>query len=262
MFGDVYVIENMITGEEYVGQTRKPVEKRMYYHRRNAEKGVDFHLYRSMRKYGTENFLYYSLIKCHVDDLDEMERHYIFELDTYRNGMNMTEGGGDNPMYNPEVQDKLGKKMSVIMNEKIRNGEHVSQRPEVKEKLRKYQKDKVDLGEHIFQDPIFQQRNSQHRKELAKEGNLPSQQPETKAKHRATKDKNFYEKRKHVFDTYHKYIGTKTQTEIGKMIGHCDGTTIIRFKRKDWWKQLEKERQNEFEKSKEMDAKKIGREKA
>ena len=91
--GYIYKITNVLTGKIYVGQTAGTIEHRFKEHKRNAERGEIYYLYRAMRKYGEENFEIQELENCNNNDLDEREQYWISFLDSYKNGYNMTLGG-------------------------------------------------------------------------------------------------------------------------------------------------------------------------
>ena len=87
-----------------------------------------------MRKYGVENF-YVELLEevSENDSLDEREIYWISFYDSITpNGYNMISGGNkfkdDNPMYHPEIKEKVAKHLVGDLNP--------SKRPEVKEKIR------------------------------------------------------------------------------------------------------------------------------
>ena len=97
--GFIYKITNTINGKVYIGQTIRDINCRWSEHLRHAYNQNDHeyetHLYRSMRKYGKENFSIQQIEKCNIEDLDERE---IFWIDFYRSydenyGYNMTLGG-------------------------------------------------------------------------------------------------------------------------------------------------------------------------
>ena len=74
MKGEIYVIFNSVNNKPYVGITIQGYLKRFKKHKECAKRGVDYALYRAMRKYGIEKF-------------------WIKELDSKRHGYNMTSGG-------------------------------------------------------------------------------------------------------------------------------------------------------------------------
>ena len=94
----IYKIENLINGKVYIGQSRN-IEKRWTAHRtrpfnQNA-KQYDSPLYRSIRKYGLENFSFVVLEQTSIEDLDDREKYWIEHYDSHNkeNGYNLTDGG-------------------------------------------------------------------------------------------------------------------------------------------------------------------------
>lgn len=336
-FGYIYILLNLITGEEYVGQTTKSLEDRLKGHKKAAKYGKKSHLYNSIRKHGPENFVGYILHKCHLDDLNEMEQHYIFELDTYRNGLNSTQGGEDNPMNNPENVAK----MTESIKELYKDPQHLKiikearNKEETVEKLKKtlddrhgekrreivdfYYKNKDELTIHEIAQrlgyktgsTIISFKSKQWWKDLEQQKCLEEKTVRTQWKekreltfdiyykyigeltqdsiaekagvtsaqicvwksenwwkdlkdqrgidideklaHKRAVDKSKHERRKYIFDTYHQLIGSKTEKEIGKILGFADGQIFTRYKKLHWWNQMEKdqgiERKNAYTES-------------
>ena len=92
----IYKITNKINGKSYIGLSGDiPIrwnEHRCHY------KTIDNVLYRAMRKYGIENFIFEILENCPKQKLGEREKFYIRKYRTYIgfedcNGYNMTLGG-------------------------------------------------------------------------------------------------------------------------------------------------------------------------
>ena len=89
----VYKVTNKITEKVYIGITKHSLD-----HRRKSHEGNRFHrnyhFYRSMRKHGTDAFVW-EVIET-VDTWEqaiEREMYYINEYGSYVNGYNMTKGG-------------------------------------------------------------------------------------------------------------------------------------------------------------------------
>jgi len=101
----IYKIVNQVNGKFYVGKTTKSIEERFAKHRYNHS-GGNTYLYRSMRKYGFENFLIEVLE--HVNhDLDEREKFWIRAL---KPEYNMTEGGdGGDTSSSPNFLEAIAK---------------------------------------------------------------------------------------------------------------------------------------------------------
>ena len=96
MLGRIYLITNAVNGKKYVGQTIKPIEKRLKEHVKAAfvenRKAI---ICSAIRKYGKDNFSIVCLQdNILVDDLDVTEQYWIKHYDTFGdNGYNATTGG-------------------------------------------------------------------------------------------------------------------------------------------------------------------------
>lgn len=86
----IYRITNVVTGDFYIGKTKNTVEKRWCMHKRNAGRGIETHFYRSIRKYGVENFKVDILEDCDSICDNEKEKYWIKKL---KPQYNMTAGG-------------------------------------------------------------------------------------------------------------------------------------------------------------------------
>lgn len=94
----IYKIENLVNGKIYIGQSTN-IEKRWTAHRtrpfnQNSNQ-YDSPLYRSIRKYGLENFSFVVLEETSIEDLDNREKYWIeyYESNNKKNGYNLTDGG-------------------------------------------------------------------------------------------------------------------------------------------------------------------------
>ena len=92
----IYKIENLVNKKVYIGQS-KNIEKRWLNHKSDAFNSIshsyDYPLYKAIRKYGLENFDFVVLEECLVEELNEKERQYIQQYDSFFNGYNLTLGG-------------------------------------------------------------------------------------------------------------------------------------------------------------------------
>ena len=94
----IYKIENLINGKIYIGQSRN-IEKRWTAHRtrpfNHNSNQYDHPLYRSIRKYGLENFSFVVLEQTSIENLDDREKYWIEYYDSHNkeNGYNLTDGG-------------------------------------------------------------------------------------------------------------------------------------------------------------------------
>lgn len=92
----IYKITNTITGESYIGQSVK-IEQRIKKHKQVSQTPSDHSyenpLYRAMRKYGQQNFIFEVIEQCNVSELNDRERYWIKFYDTFYHGYNLTLGG-------------------------------------------------------------------------------------------------------------------------------------------------------------------------
>lgn len=94
----IYKIENLLNGKIYIGQSIQ-IEKRFEQHKKTAyarkDRNYNNLIYKAIRKYGLENFAF-EIIEEVPDnqDLDEREIYWISYYNSYKNGYNMTPGGG------------------------------------------------------------------------------------------------------------------------------------------------------------------------
>jgi len=100
--GHIYKVTNKITNKIYIGETLNTIEKRFYQHCKDAfnETYKNYYFYRSIRKYGIENFEITELQTVYNSDrrllkkqILEIEENYIKEYDSFNNGYNSNSGG-------------------------------------------------------------------------------------------------------------------------------------------------------------------------
>ena len=130
----IYKITNNINKKVYIGQSID-IKRRWRGHKSTATNPNDecynLPLYRAIRKYGIENFIFEVLEECNVSELNEKERFYIQKYNSYFNGYNLTLGGDSSRVkLAPEIvkgiisdlenteltQVEIGKKWSVHEN--------------------------------------------------------------------------------------------------------------------------------------------------
>lgn len=135
----IYKVTNLVNGKIYIGKDSK--NKKNYF-------GSGILIKKAIEKYGKENFKKEIIEYCkNGKELNDKETFWIKKLKSYNLsiGYNLTFGGDGfshgilNPVHNPEVKEKIIKKL------KINNG---SFRPEVREKMRKAMKDRPLSQEH------------------------------------------------------------------------------------------------------------------
>ena len=114
----IYKIENLISGKVYIGQSRN-IEKRWIAHRtrpfNSNSNQYDSPLYRSIRKYGLENFSFVVLEETAIEDLDDREKCWIEYYDSHNKemGYNMT-GGGDSATCTTLTREQVDEIKSLL----------------------------------------------------------------------------------------------------------------------------------------------------
>lgn len=122
--GHIYMLKNKVNGKIYIGQTRRPIHKRLAEHETGKNDRCRL-IYRAIKKHGWEKFEkdYY---ECPDEDLNFDEELLVREMDTLAPwGYNLREGGGSNGKPCEETrrklrESKIGKKLSDETKQKLR----------------------------------------------------------------------------------------------------------------------------------------------
>lgn len=102
----IYGIRNIINQQHYIGQAGD-VKARWTSHRYRLRHGIGSpHLQHAWDKYGEEAFEFFVIEECEAENLDEREIYWIKEYDSFRNGYNLTEGGGGMRGYKMSEESK------------------------------------------------------------------------------------------------------------------------------------------------------------
>jgi len=92
----IYCIINKINNKKYIGQSISVLERMEDHKRRlNLNQHYNIYLQRAWNKYGENNFLFDVLEFCEIEELNNKEKYYIEQFNTYDNsyGYNLTLGG-------------------------------------------------------------------------------------------------------------------------------------------------------------------------
>lgn len=114
MNGKVYIIRNRINDKVYVGQTTRTIQARFAEHMNPKNQSHGDKLYNAIFQHGAENF-YIELLQDNIPDkdtLDDRERYWIAEYNSFFNGYNTYMGGtpGEGTIY---LSDKMLKDWGV-----------------------------------------------------------------------------------------------------------------------------------------------------
>ena len=91
----IYSITNKINGKRYIGQSIN-IDNRWKEHIRNIDNpNKNNTIYKALRKYGLENFIYCVLEENVLrENLNMKEQEWIEYYDSFYDGYNLTAGGG------------------------------------------------------------------------------------------------------------------------------------------------------------------------
>lgn len=95
--GCIYKIVNSKNGKIYIGMTTRTLAERISEHKRKFtdknSRMYNFKLYKAMRKYGFESFVFETIVECDNENLEILEKQYIHQYDSISNGYNEAIGG-------------------------------------------------------------------------------------------------------------------------------------------------------------------------
>ena len=106
----IYKITNIVNGKVYIGQSTN-INKRWASHKSEAfnpkSDAYDYPLYRAIRKYGLNNFLFEVLEECLSSQLDEKEIAFIKEYNAHGEGGYNQDDGGWNAIHGKLTFDDI-----------------------------------------------------------------------------------------------------------------------------------------------------------
>lgn len=124
----IYKFTNKLNGKSYIGVTNRGFNTRLQEHIL-ASSNPKFKFHQALKKYSIDNFNYEILVEDigTKDEANRLEIYYVTIFDSYKNGYNMTQGGGNRGEFkhSDESRAKMskahsGKKLSESQKEKLR----------------------------------------------------------------------------------------------------------------------------------------------
>ena len=128
----IYCITNTITMKSYVGQSIFSLKKRWRQHIYDSKRR-DTHFYRAIRKYPIDSWKLNILEE--FDDitlLNEREKYWILQFNSFNNGYNSDTGGGNGKIISEETRKKKSGKNHPLYG--------IGHKPETIEKIKKSKK--------------------------------------------------------------------------------------------------------------------------
>lgn len=113
--GYIYLITNMETKKQYVGQTIcKDVERRWSQHRKCDGKTIGRYLLAAYNKYGIENFKFQIICICFDEDCNKFEEEYVNKFNTLvPNGYNLRAGGMNSKQHPESIRLRVEKNKGI-----------------------------------------------------------------------------------------------------------------------------------------------------
>jgi group I intron endonuclease len=107
----IYKITNKLTGQYYIGRTKKTLAQRLLKHKQDAYRGVNTYFYNAIRKYKINNFEIEQIYECLSEgEAIIKESFYIDTLNSFTpSGYNTTKLTNQGLIDSPEVNLKKRK---------------------------------------------------------------------------------------------------------------------------------------------------------
>ena len=117
----IYCIENIQNNKKYVGQSID-IYSRWHCHKSELRRNCHCNgkLQNAWNKYGENNFKFYIVEECSFDELDDLERYYIQQFNSYYDGYNLDFGGTNRVRWTQDMRKKLSEHR-LNMTEEDRN---------------------------------------------------------------------------------------------------------------------------------------------
>lgn len=202
----IYCIENNLDGKKYIGQSQD-FYKRKRNHISHLRRGEDCSTYlqHAWDKHGEENFTFYIIEICKIEDLDFLEIEYIKSLKTHVSlgGYNIS-WGGDAPMRGRTHSEETKNKMSIDRTgEKHPNfGKPMSEEQKIKLSVDRIGEKHWMWGKKHSPETIQKMKDNNKRAALGK--HYTEEEKEEKSKQYIGKNKSTKSSTKYLGVTFHK----------------------------------------------------------
>lgn len=97
----IYKITNNINGKIYIGQTKTSIERRFISHKSAARRGINYILYKAIRKYSQENFKIELIEEVENNLANEREIYWIAKYSSTNNNIGYNSSIGGNVVNKP-----------------------------------------------------------------------------------------------------------------------------------------------------------------
>lgn len=265
--GIIYVYFNKAKYEKegiekyYVGQTIGTMEQRA------RKDGKGYRIFdetcnskfaRSIRKWGWDAFEGRILEEVYEEDLNELEKFYIQQFDSYKNGYNSTIGGegtrGHNPFANKteeemkKIKEKLSKSQSIAGKKRFKNPKERKKQSIINKKRFQDPEEREKISEILrerYKDPKEREKMSEIQRKRYK--NPKEREKQSIALRKRWEDK---ERRKKQSETIKKHWEDKNEREKQSIIQRKRWEDkelrekISKIQRKNWEDQEYREKQN------------------
>jgi len=109
--GTIYMIENLVNGKVYVGQTVNSVKRRWQAHRSMLKRNNhdNFYLQNAWNKYGEDSFVFKVICESDINSLDDIEINLIDKFRKLNKCYNLESGGNAQKELHDTTKIKLSK---------------------------------------------------------------------------------------------------------------------------------------------------------
>jgi group I intron endonuclease len=201
--GTIYVLENMINGKCYVGQTIN-IKRRMREHKHDSH-NYDYPIHRALKKYGFENFKQYIFNGIPLELLDYFEKNMIIKNNTMVHyGYNLNLGGNSNKELSEETKKKIG--LANIGRVGGMRGKHQTEEAKKKISLAISGENHYNYGKHRSSETIEKMRRAMiGRPNLKNRGRIKSEETRKKISE-SNKGKKSWNKGKKLSEEHRKKL--------------------------------------------------------